>query len=369
MSFKILFDQQIFSLQEYGGISRYICNLAINLSKIKETQVKVIAPMYINKYLENVPSNIVSGKKIKAISGTKRIINVVNQIMALPEMRSFKPDIFHETFYSPLSFAPKNSHRVITVYDMMHELYPSMFLKRDFTAKWKKIAVKRSEHVICISESTRKDLLEYYDLPENKVSVVHLGFDKLDESEDESCVPAGSNPYILYVGGRATYKNFNRLLQAYARNKFLYDNTRLVCFGGGRFTDSELRVIRELGIKENQIEQVEGDDKILASYYRKAEVFAYPSIYEGFGIPLLEAMSLKCPVVCSNTSSFPEVAGDAGEYFDPANIDSISSAIESVVSSPEKRIELVLRGIERCKLFSWKRCAEETYEIYNGLLK
>ena len=144
--------------------------------------------------------------------------------------------------------------------------------------------------------------------------------------------------------------------------------------------------MQELKLTGDQVRHLGGGDNVLALLYQQAVAFVCPSRYEGFGIPLLEAMSLRCPVICSNTSSIPEVVGDAGEYFDPGNIESMRGAIESVLESQTRRDELITKGAARCALFSWTplsergedvasrgdtnrgRCAEETLNIYRSLV-
>ena len=175
-------------------------------------------------------------------------------------------------------------------------------------------------------------------------------------------------PYLFYVGDRHGYKNFEGLLEAYTSSGLLRNNFNLVCFGGGRFTAEQKQLISEHGLSYQQVTQVIGNDVELARHYQQAAAFVYPSLYEGFGIPLLEAMTLDCPVVCSNTSSIPEVVGNAGEYFDPNNPEEIAFAIERVVGSSSHRSELINLGRDRCAQFSWKKCAEETLHIYRSIL-
>jgi glycosyltransferase involved in cell wall biosynthesis len=123
-----------------------------------------------------------------------------------------------------------------------------------------------------------------------------------------------------------------------------------------------------LGLTSNQVRRIIGDDKVLANLYANAAAFIYPSLYEGFGMALLEAMAYQCPIVCSNAGSIPEVAGDAAEYFDPYEVDDIKQAIENVVYSPEKSRTLISRGLIRVNQFSWDKCAQQTYAIYSSLL-
>ena len=144
-------------------------------------------------------------------------------------------------------------------------------------------------------------------------------------------------------------------------------NFDLVCFGGGAFTTREIALIKALNIDTKRVRQVPGSDEMLAGFYKAASAFVYPSLYEGFGIPPLEAMSFACPVVCSNVSSIPEIVGDAAEMFDPYDIESIQLAIERVVQDEELKSELINRGKERIKQFSWERCAQETLKVYKKI--
>jgi glycosyltransferase involved in cell wall biosynthesis len=228
--------------------------------------------------------------------------------------------------------------------------------------------------MICISESTRRDLLATYDIPEERVSVTHLGFDPLgplltgESSSDFKARVLGADvPYLLYVGSRVSYKNFRGLLDAYAASAPLRKNFYFLCFGGGDFTGAERAAISKAGV-EGRVRCLGGSDAVLAACYAHASLFVCPSLYEGFGIPVLEAMSLECPVACSNSSSLPEVAGDAARLFDPLDRDSIRNALESVLDSPSTATALKERGRIRSRLFSWRSCAEKTLGIYRRVI-
>lgn len=366
---KIIYDHQIFGMQRYGGISRYIYELALQMATTYTQNVSIIAPLYINQYLKQAPKELnVLGVPIKCIPKTNRIVRTVNSSCAWSAIRHFYPDIVHETYYSSRRIAPKSAKVVLTVYDMIHERFSDQFLRADPTSNNKALAVKRADHVICISEQTRQDLIELFNVDPIKVSVVHLGFTLTcqDESMLESYI--SSRPFLLYVGSRGGYKNFNTLLQAYATSTILRNDFDLICFGGGKFTNPEKSLLQQLNLSTKNVIQVSGDDSLLAMYYKLASAFIYPSLYEGFGIPPLEAMSFDCPVVCSGVSSIPEVVGDAAEMFDPSQPDSIQIAIERVVSDNTLRQTLITRGQERIKLFSWNRCAQETLDVYHRVL-
>jgi glycosyltransferase involved in cell wall biosynthesis len=168
---------------------------------------------------------------------------------------------------------------------------------------------------------------------------------------------------------RGAYKNFANLLSAYGSSPTLRKDFDLIAFGSSSFTQQENESIRNLGLTSSQVRHLSGDDALLGHMYRTAVAFIYPSLYEGFGIPPLEAMGFGCPVLCANTSSIPEVVGEAGWYFDPNRIEAIADAMERVALSTEFRLELVALGNERVRQFSWDRCAAETLDLYRDLLQ
>lgn len=375
----IAYDSQIFCAQTYGGISRYFCEIATRISRLPDAQVTVVAPMAVCAYLQNVPSEIIFGFKAPQINRfrlAQRAFRVLAGDLMLRAagdlmLRAKAPALIHETYFSPYRFGSKRARRVITIHDMIHEKFASSFPYSDKTAAYKASAAERADHVICVSESTRRDAIEILRLSPEKITVVHHGFALMSIGIGDvigGFVTNHTRPFLLYVGNRGVYKNFMRLLEAWASSKALADSFTLVCFGGGPLQASEMRAMHHLGLKEGQVLQLSGSDELLASLYRKARAFVYPSMYEGFGIPPLEAMAHDCPVICSETSSISEVVGNAGEYFYPGNVESIRDAIERVLSSDCHRNTLIQNGRERLKLFSWDRCAAETYNIYRKLL-
>ena len=321
----------------------------------------------------NCPSSLVRGQYIPFIPKTTRPRKWINAAMSALYFRcsanhhGTDPAIIHETYYSAVKLAPKKIKTVITVYDMIHEKFQSQFNYGDKTTTIKANAIKRADHIICISRSTKNDLLEKFDTLSGKISVVHLASSLMLDDESDTLSYPKHDPYILYVGARGGYKNFHGLIDAYAHSKRLMSDFKILCFGGGPFRKDEKLKIQKLGILQNNILQISGDDNLLATCYRDAAVFIYPSLYEGFGIPLLEAMNCHCPVVCSNTSSFPEVAGDAADYFDPNDIDSIKHTLESVLYSTTRTQSLIELGNQRRLNFSWDKCAEKTASIYRTL--
>ena len=249
---------------------------------------------------------------------------------------------------------------------MIHELFPSYFPRQKKLSEIKKNAVERADHIICISENTRKDLIELFKIPEEKTSVIYLGFDFKDKNNFKLKQP--KEKIILFVGDRSGYKNFKNLVIAYARNKELKTRFKLVAFGGGPFSYGEKEFFKEIGLSKNNIMHEKGNDQKLIEYYKNSSIFVYPSFYEGFGIPPLEAMSLGCPVACSNAPGIKEVVSDAGVYFDPYSVDSISKTIQSILQDDSLRKVLIKKGEKRIKKFSWEKCSLETYNLYKRLI-
>lgn len=365
---KIAFDHQVFVLQQYGGISRYICNLAEQLSALPETNTRIFAPLHFNQHL-NATKNLNSRGKVlpQLPSKLTRVAMETSKFVSRRAMKKFSPDIIHETYFTTQDFKTPGAKRILTVYDMIHERYADMFDQAHKTSSPKKAASLRADHVICISENTRKDLIEFCGVPEERTSVVYLSADRVFSQLQDEKVENKGKPYLLYVGSRGGYKNFEKFVKAFANSNQLKQHFDIRSFGGGSFTKAEMEMMSNAGLSEAQIHYHGGEDKDLVELYKLAEAFIYPSLYEGFGIPPLEAMAAGCPVLSSNTSSLPEVVGDAGEYFDPTEQDDMKSALEKVIGNETYKRDLIQKGYKQHKKFSWEKCARETMNIYKGV--
>jgi len=371
---KVAFDPQIFLAQKYGGISRYFCELAKALNEINKVSIAIVAPFYINAHLRNLVEGVIGFACPRLIQRYFRgVMKLAIRLLGLAIgdiiLRLYSPRIIHETYYFPVGLGSKKAKRVLTIYDMIHEKFPNDFKSFDKTAQYKALAASRADHIICISESTKRDAIDLLNLNPDKVSVVHLGFRGAQEFDQKSFNNKNiKKNFLLYVGHRGGYKNFCALLKAYAASDILRSDYQLICFGGEVFSDNELREMRNAGLNHEQVLQFFGDDNLLAWFYKNASIFIYPSLYEGFGIPPLEAMSYECPVICCHSSSIPEVVGNAGEYFDPKDENSLRITIESLLSSDLRMRELRMLGLERIKVFSWDKSAQKTLDIYKKIL-
>lgn len=360
---KIAFDHHIFSLENYGGISRYFKELLLELDKIG-IDSHIFAPIYINRYLKELKKSSLTGCFLNSIPpGTGRfLVEPINKMIENKKIKNWGPDIIHQTYYSN-SVKKLKIPRIVTVYDMIHEKYNN---NQNFIKNYKLKTLVNADHLICISNNTKQDLLDIYPFLSNKVDVVHLGYSNLLDRVDifnKRNLP----PFILFVGQRNGYKNFENLIIAYSKSEKLINNFSIVAFGGGYFSDNEKIRFKELGFGENKIIHISGDDSVLKSIYRSAVALVYPSKYEGFGLPPIEAMSESCPVICSNTSSIPEIVGDAAEIFNPYDIENMKNSIEKVVFSPIYSKYLIEKGLLRIKEFSWEKCAQETLNIYKKI--
>jgi glycosyltransferase involved in cell wall biosynthesis len=365
---RIAFDPQIFSLQEYGGVSRYFADTAAVLAQLPASRVSVLAFAHFNAYLARAPQGLVVGRRIPVLpSPARRLLVRANQAFARAWLARHGADLVHETYYSAVRTAPPGPPAVLTVFDMIHEKFPGYAPRTARIARLKRAAIRRADHLICISENTRRDLLELYDVDPARASVVRLGFSQPAAGEEGLPRPH-AEPYLLFVGTRGGYKDFAVLLRAYAASPLLQRELVLACFGDAPFSAAELQGIDELGIPRERVRHAVGGDDLLAAHYRHAALFVYPSRYEGFGMPPLEAMARDCPVVCTNTSSLPEVAGEAARLFEPGDAIGLRAAIEAVLGSSAEASVLRTKGRARARGFSWEICAQQTRAVYERVL-
>ena len=362
----VAYDYQIFGGQKYGGISRYFFELANHISQLDDVSASIVAPLYINSYLNTSNSNLnIIGRKVPIFKGAWQFYRLYNALVSPSKIAMLAPDIVHETYYSDRDSRRGTARTVLTVYDMIHELFPKSFRNSDNTSALKLRAIKRADHVICISKTTQQDLVNHLNISIDKTSVIYLGV-QLERSK--VCLkPIRKRPYLLYVGSRGGYKNFQTTLEMYGTHSWVRDGYDLVFFGGGPLDANERVLLNKLNLSDRQVRHETGGDAALVNLYENAAVFIYPSFYEGFGIPPLEAMSCRCPVVSSNAGAMPEILGDAAEFFDPFSASSMADAIERIVCNDQRKNTLIQLGLNRAAQFSWEKCAKDTLEVYQNL--
>ena len=283
-------------------------------------------------------------------------------------------DIFHPTYYDPyfLKYLQRK-HFVLTVYDMIHERFPNYFRMHDPIRDWKKQLLENAHSIIAISENTRKDIIKFCNIDPDRIQIIHLGnpFENMDEImplNNSSLYPVTTiTPYLLFVGTRSGYKNFIFFIESVSEILKRHDELHIYCAGGEPFSLPEKKILQKLNIF-NKVHHIQVKNYQMTQLYRDARAFIFPSLYEGFGLPVLEAFSCECPAILSNTSALPEVGGDAALYFDPLDSLSLSNAVERIISDVDLRTRLIQKGNERVKLFSWRKTADLTKNVYENTL-
>ena len=363
---KIRFDYRIFISQQFGGISRLFVVLFSYLKVNTELDIKFLVLVHFNNYLKKINvENLIFLTKINKVY--YHLAKLLNKFYEQISLILFPPDIFHMTYYGKIPFHLKKTKVVITVYDMIHELYPNQFSEKSRLIKKK--CINEADLIFAISENTKNDLIKIYDINPSKIKVVYLGFKSFPKlsSSFEMNSKILQTPFILFVGQRSGYKNFDGFIEAYNSSIFLKNNYNIISFGGGVFSDEELNIFDKYNINE-KIFHLKGGDDVLKSCYENASVFIYPSKYEGFGIPPLEAMSCGTPVCCSNVSSIPEIVKNAAVFFDPTKEKEIANALKSVLKSEITKKDLILKGKKRLNFFTWEKSCDDSLTAYKSLL-
>lgn len=367
---KILLDPQIFSQQTYGGISRYYTEIFSELEK--RNDVEVVLPIYYTDNFYLKATNLLSKNKLLTSFydilsffkiSTKTLRKKKSEKFIKQVCQDNNYDVFVPTYYNPYFLELiTDKPFVLTVYDMIHELFPQYFSNDPYRViENKKKLIYKATRIIAVSHNTKKDILRIFpDIDGEKIHVIHHGSSIKIEECSKVNLPKN---YILYLGSRADYKNFRFLVNAI--KPILKENPDLVLLaaGGGEFKDYEINYIEDKGLSQ-QIKQKNFEEDQLGHFYKNAKFFVFPSQYEGFGIPVLESMACGCPIILSNSASFPEVAGDAGIYFDSTSEEDLRSKIRMLLDDDNLRIQLSEKGLEQVKKFDWKVAAEQCLEVY-----
>ena len=352
-------DEQIFALQPYGGISRMFASLARQFFARPELEVELLplAAPVINRY---VLDDELVRDRLAVWDAGHEYKSLARYFMRVQPRR--KLDVVHNTFYLPHGLASyPGAKRIVTVHDMIPEMMPDTRRRLDFLTL-KKRYVKSADHVICVSEATRQDLEETYGVLKAPVSVIHHG---VDPRFSPQAPPLSTLPhaYVLFVGHRGQYKNARVLMSAFAEIHDRYPDLTLLFVGGGPFTTEERSLLRSLRIETKTL-QTSLADHHMPSVYAHATAFVFPSRFEGFGLPALEAFACGTPTVLARATSLPEVGADAAAYFDPGDPQELAQRLIEIVDDEQYRKELTTRGLARAHLFTWEKSAEQTAQVY-----
>jgi len=365
---KILFDNQIFTLQNFGGISRYFYELMNHFYKNKEINFELALIHSDNYYLKEAEFYANSGFLLKKyMPFKKKILQKLNTSKAINALKNKNFDIFHPTYYE-IEFLDYigNKPFILTVHDMIHELFPKE-LSKDLDPKKKKKLIKKASKIIAVSKNTKNDIIKFYGVDEDKIEVIYHGGSSIKTNKIKKTIELPKK-YLLFMGHRWLYKNFTFFIDAIAPLMKKDGNLNIICAGSFAFDDKEKRLFTDFNITDRVFHYHILSDEFLAYLYQNALVFVYPSLYEGFGLPVLESFHCGCPAIVSNTSSLPEVAGQAAIYINPKDKNSIKNAVEKIIYDENLRQVLINKGYKQEKKFSWQKTAKQTKVIYESVL-
>ncbi|GAA3926387.1 glycosyltransferase family 1 protein [Hymenobacter algoricola] len=361
---KILYDHQIFSIQDFGGVSRYFHELLEHAGPGLTAELPVVLSNNLYLHDRRHTRHHEFFRRLP-LRGRWRLMQYVNHQATLRALRRQDFDVFHPTLNSSAYFLDLLEEKpfVLTIHDMIERLFPQ-FYAGPGTGAAQELLSRRASRIIAVSEHTRADILRLLPVPPERVEVIYHGYAHREYSAAESRVAAPAN-YVLYTGTRALYKNFSCLAEAFSQlSQRAFPDLHLVCAGGHPFTPVERELLRRQGLAGRVHHFGLLTDAQLQQLYRGARAFVFPSHYEGFGLPILEAFGQQCPVVLSRASCFPEIAQDAALYFDPNQPADLRQQLERLLGQPELRAHLTRLGYLRVRDFSWQHTAASTRQVY-----
>ncbi len=360
---RVSLDEQIFAIQRFGGISRVFAELARQFVSHPELGVELqpVAAPLVNEYILRDPLLI---EALVAKRGRHWGPSIARSLV---RRRHRGPaNIVHNTFYFPRALADyAQAKSVVTIHDMIPELMPRTRRRLDLLTL-KHRYVRSADQVICVSESTKQDLLKVYGLIEAPIHVIHHGV----SPRFQPGLPRADflpGRYVLFVGHRYQYKDAEVLFRAFEKVAKQDADIQLLCVGGNGLGQQEARLLEDLGIRE-RVSQRFLSDELMASAYANAEVFVFPSHFEGFGLPALEAMASGIPTILARATSLPEIGGDAALYFEPGAVSELSDQISAVLNDAALQRDLTEKGLKRSSAFTWERAANETASVYKEAL-
>ena len=380
---RILFDDHIFSIQQHGGVSRCFAEIIAGLRAHPGVQVVLPFRRVINAHLIDQPDlDVRDFLGERHFPGKRTLLRQHNKRLVRRALQHGAFDVFHPTFYdtdllalphigSPHGSPPYLLHGrplVVTVHDMAPELMPEIFARPEMIHPGKRELCNAASAIVAVSQTTKADLVRLYGIDPARVEVVHHGL-----SRDAVWLPgrpagvALPERYLLTVGRRDGYKNFAGVAGTLAACLARRSGLHLVCVGGGPLTESDRRPFQEAGCAD-RLHQHTLAAADLAHAYAHAAAFVFPSLYEGFGFPILESFANGCPAVLSARSCFPEIAADAALYFDPDAPETLADALGRVLDDAALRDRLAAAGRRRVAGFAWTAAVDRLVALYRRLL-
>lgn len=372
---QVVLDGIIFELQSRGGISRIyqeilprMCEMdqRLQIFLFADKHTKQSMPKHSNIHRVNIPT---LRQYLRPASIWMPVLTKIRDFSRQSRLGNGSGQIWHSTYYT----FPKNweGYQVVMVDDLIYELFKSQFSSRNdhWIRTQKRQSIQNSDIVVCRSESTKNDLLEYYQLKHKEIRVIYNAYSQVfrplqkDERKPEF---RSLKPFFLYVGRRLRHKNFVQMVRAYSQWT-RRSSVDLLVVDREPWSSQERKILEELGVKSSVHLHLDINDDELCQLYNQAEAFIYPSLYEGFGIPLLEAMACGCPVIASRIPSTIEVAGEIPFYFEPQAIEELIVTLDIALRSG-RNTPRVRQGLEKVKEYSWDKTARQTLNVYREIV-
>lgn len=381
---KVLYDGQAFDMQMHGGVSRYISEIYRNMPAGMETVLGVMESD--NVYLRQLGFPVGGSAYRHFLSEQdfpmKRLLyrayyNIryghperwdhtpkLNQLLSEHLLKKGDFDVFHATYFDGYFLKALGDRPfILTVHDMISELFPNYYERDHVLVRGKQLLIPKAAHIVAVSEQTKEDLMRIMQIPEEKITVIYHGVEATPyvPSDRRVC----DDDYILYVGERHFYKNFQQFFRYVVPVLKRHRDLKVVCTGHP-FSAEELLQMEAQGVSDRFVHVFAETSQELMDLYHHAVAFVYPSAYEGFGMPILEAYKADCPVMLNEASCFPEIAGDAAVYF---HLHKDSSDFEEQFETlyhlnPNERKTMLERQRERLQHFSWQKSAQEHAAVY-----
>ncbi|MBN2013007.1 glycosyltransferase family 4 protein [candidate division KSB1 bacterium] len=375
---KICIDCRVI-INKNTGIGIYTYNLLKYLLKID--QDNEYHALFNGGLNSSHPFHLLDQENLIKHSANIREVSLAQQLLVPLALRQFKPDLYHYPNFDLPVFNFYNS--VFTVHDLTYIRHKSLYignrwLKNAYTKFIMRLAALKARKIIAVSHSTKSDLVDILKIPFNKIIVVYeaMSNDVSDENHNDGInvlnnykIPASLSEYFFFMGERRPHKNLVRLIEGFALFKNKNKTNHKLIIGGKPYSDynePEKKVV-ELGLDNDVFFIGYVSESDVKYFYANATCFVLPSIYEGFGIPVLEAMACGTPVITSNISSMPEIAGNCAITINPYNAEEIGNAMSKMISDIKLRNRLIASGKKRVKDFSWEKTAKDTLQVYKDI--
>lgn len=361
----VFIDHQKFSTQKYGGISRYFANIIEGIKHTDDITYQLGVLHAKNHYLQHEPLAMKGALSDRIMSQHEKLDLLANKFFCERILKKNEFDVFHPTYYDPYFLNLLKKPLVITIHDLTYERLPEYFWAQDPLTQQKRLNIERADAIIAISNTTRRDLLHFFKVDPAKVFTIYHGID-LDTPLQFQPVPNLPERYVLFVGDRSGYKNFYLFMNAIQPLMLDMPDLNVVLTGGGKVEVADQEFLMRLGLTD-RVRHINATDEQLNYLYQNTQLFVYPSLYEGFGLPILEAFKAKCPMLLSDTDCFREVAADAAVYFKSTNLNDLTSKLSSTLADSALRAKLVELGSQRLKSFPLNKSIDKTLDVYRSL--